>query len=117
MHWCLSHLLNNARLAPRRMKEEEVEGDKSVSGESSKSQEAVKKDVNKMNIKELKVWALRWVGKKSWASKSSRLQIPVDVPMFSFCRLLSYLSWYGQEVAESLGLEHEGLKKAGNWSK
>lgn len=58
-----------AVLAPRRMKEEEVEGDKSVSGESSKSQEAVKKDVNKMNIKELK------------------------------------------EVAESLGLEHEGLKK------
>ena len=67
MHCCLSHLFNNARLAPRRMKEEEVEGDKSVSGESSKSQEAVKKDVNKMNIKELKVWALRWVGKKlSW---------------------------------------------------
>ena len=64
MHCCLSHLFNNARLAPRRMKEEEVEGDKSVSGESSKSQEAVKKDVNKMNIKELKVWALRWVGKK-----------------------------------------------------
>lgn len=32
--------------------------------------------------------------------------------MFSFCRLLSLLSWYGQEVAESLGLEHEGLKKA-----
>ena len=65
MHCCLSHLFNNARLAPRRMKEEEVEGDKSVSGESSKSQEAVKKDVNKMNIKELKVWALRWVGKKA----------------------------------------------------
>ena len=96
------------------MKEEEVEGDKSVSGESSKSQEAVKKDVNKMNIKELKVWALRWVGKKL-SCKAGRPNRHVF--MFSSCRLLSLLSWYGQEVAESLGLEHEGLKKAGNWSK
>ena len=118
MHCCLRHLFNNARLAPRRMKEEEVEGDKSVSGESSKSQEAVKKDVNKMNIKELKVWALRWVGKKF--SCKLGVQIVTSSHRCSnvfFCRLLSLVSWYGQEVAESLGLEHEGLKKAGNWSK
>ena len=55
-----------AVLAPRKMQEEEVEGPEQKDVES---QEAVKKDVNKMNIKELK------------------------------------------EMAESLGLEHEGLKK------
>ena len=59
--------------------------------ESNKSQEAVKKDVNKMNIKELKAcWALRWVfGKKnsarSWAaSKSSRPQTDFRVFFLSF---------------------------------
>lgn len=55
-----------AVLAPRKMEEEEVEGPEQKDVEA---QEAVKKDVNKMNIKELK------------------------------------------EMAESLGLEHEGLKK------
>lgn len=56
-----------AVLAPRRMKEEEVQAAQQT--ENGETQEEVKKDVNKMNIKELK------------------------------------------EIAESLGLEHEGLKK------
>ena len=42
---------------------------------------------------------------RSWAaSKSSRPQ--TDFRVF-------FLSFTGQEVAESLGLDHEGLKKAG----
>lgn len=44
--------LRRGRLAPRRMKEEEVQAAQQT--ENGETQEEVKKDVNKMNIKELK---------------------------------------------------------------
>lgn len=45
---------HSARLAPRKMKEEEVAQGSQQKRVTIKVEETVKKDVNKMNIKELK---------------------------------------------------------------
>lgn len=54
------HIAPHARLAPRKIKEEEVAQGSQQKRATIKVEETVKKDVNKMNIKELKANGFGW---------------------------------------------------------